>query len=332
MGRKNRKGQTRNMGRGKQIRTTLANDVLIQQNAVEDTKQDVNPQDTEQMDKAICETIGITEEQLEGLADQTIEIIPLDRMFLETYQRPLNPQKVKKIAKEFDPSKLGVLMVSERPDGRYAIIDGQHRSTVLRGLGYKYARCQVVHGWTIQEEAMAFTHQHDNTSRLTAKDRFKSGVIAEEKEKTEINYIATKNGYNADGCGRGTRIEAVGTLEKIGSMYGIDVLDRVLQVTGLTWPKNRKAVCREMLIALAELLSRFDLPEADFQSRLGRYTPDGLVKMIRNLISPNGYIRGEMGKQERFCACRVLVDAYNKGLGSTSKKRLRLVWNDGETE
>ena len=73
MGRKNRKGRTRAMSRGKQIRTTLANDVLIQQNAVEDTKQDVNPQDTEQMDKAICETIGITEEQLEGLADQTIE-------------------------------------------------------------------------------------------------------------------------------------------------------------------------------------------------------------------------------------------------------------------
>ena len=332
MGRKNRKGQTRNMGRGKQIRTTLANDILIRQNAAEETQQDVNPQDSEQMDEAIRETVDITAEKYEGLAEQTFEILPLDRLFLETYQRTLNPQKVKRIVREFDPSKLGVLMISERPDGRYAVIDGQHRMTALREMGYKYARCQVVHGWTIQEEAMAFTHQHDNTTRLTAKDRFKSGVIAEEKEKTEINYIATKNGYNADGCGRGTRIEAIGTIEKIASMYGLDVLDRVLQATGLTWPKNKKAVCREMLIALAELLSRFDLPEADIQGRLGRYTPDGLVKMIRNLISPNGYIRGEMGKQERFCACRVLVDAYNKGLGATSKKRLRLVWNDGETE
>ena len=53
MGRKNRKGQTRNMGRGKQIRTTLANDILIQQNAAEETQQDVNPQDSEQMDEAI---------------------------------------------------------------------------------------------------------------------------------------------------------------------------------------------------------------------------------------------------------------------------------------
>ena len=127
MGRKNRKGRTRNMGRGKQIRTTLANDILIQQNTAEETSQNNVSQDSVQMDKAICENIGITAGRMEGLADQTIEVIPLDRMFLETYQRTLQQHKVDKIVKEFDSSKLGVLMVSERPDGRYAVIDGQHR-------------------------------------------------------------------------------------------------------------------------------------------------------------------------------------------------------------
>lgn len=332
MGRKNRKGRTRNMGRGKQIRTTLANDILLQQNAVEDTQQDANLTDTEQMDAKLCETSGITAKQMEGLADQTFEVVPLDRMFLETYQRTLQQHKVDKIVKEFDSSKLGVLMVSERPDGRYAVIDGQHRMTALRKMGYKYARCSVVHGWTVQEEAMSFTHQHDNTTRLTARDRFKSGVIAEEKTTTEINHVVMKNGYSADGCGHGTRIEAVATLERIKQLYGLDVLDRVLGVTSFTWPGNKKAVSREMMVALAELLSRFRLPDAEVQARLGRYTPDSLVKMIRNLISPSGYTRGVMGKQERFCACRVLVDAYNKGLGATSKKRLRLVWNESETE
>ena len=82
MGRKNRKGQTRNMGRGKQIRTTLANDILIQQNAAEETQQDVNPQDSEQMDEAIRETVDITAEKYEGLAEQTFEILPLDRLLL----------------------------------------------------------------------------------------------------------------------------------------------------------------------------------------------------------------------------------------------------------
>lgn len=140
MGRKNRKGRTRNMGRGKQIRTTLANDILIQQNAAEDTQQDANLTDTEQMDEAIRETVDITAEKYEGLAEQTFEILPLDRLFLETYQRTLNPQKVKRIVREFDPSKLGVLMISERPDGRYAVIDGQHRMTALREMGYDAAR------------------------------------------------------------------------------------------------------------------------------------------------------------------------------------------------
>lgn len=125
---------------------------------------------------------------------------------------------------------------------------------------------------------MSFTHQHDNTTRLTARDRFKSGVIAEEKTTTEINHVVMKNGYSADGCGHGTRIEAVATLERIKQLYGLDVLDRVLGVTSFTWPGNKKAVSREMMVALAELLSRFRLPDAEVQATSAN--AQGLAVMV----------------------------------------------------
>ena len=326
MGRKNRKGRTRNMGRGKQIRTTLANDILIRQNAAEETQQDVNPQDSEQI--GTVDTARTNADCKDGVPDQTIEVISLDKLFLADYQRILRPGVVENIVNDFNPAQLGVLMVSKRPDGTYAVIDGQHRMTALRRLGYKFARCSVVQGWTEQDEARNFSHQRDNTTNLTAKDRFKSGVIGGEEDNMKINYILTKHGYHVVAGGRGTRVEAVSTLSKIAKIYSYEVLDRVLELTKNTLPGEKKAVCREMLVALSELVSRFEISNADAQARLGRSTPESLIISIRKAISSDGYVRNMFGKQERFCSCRVLVDAYNRGLGSTSKKRLRLTWDE----
>ena len=67
--------------------------------------------------------------------EQRIECVPLERIVTEQYQRILNMKNVAGIVKNFDPAKLGVLVVSHRTDGTYAVLDGQHRLTALRRLG-----------------------------------------------------------------------------------------------------------------------------------------------------------------------------------------------------
>lgn len=62
----------------------------------------------------------------------------------------LNMKNVSGIVRDFDPAKLGVLVVSHRPDGTYSILDGQHRLTALRKLGFAAANCIVLEGMTIQ--------------------------------------------------------------------------------------------------------------------------------------------------------------------------------------
>lgn len=271
---------------------------------------------------------------LEGLPEQDFQIIGLDKMFVDEYQRILHSEEVEKIVKDFLPGKLGVLEVSEREDGRYAVIDGQHRMAALRRLGYKYARCNVVHGLSVQDEAYNFTHQRDNTKNLTARDNFKSSVIAGEEASTKINYILTKNGYCTEAGGQGVRIEAVAALFKVSQLYSYEVLDQVLSFTNTTWPGDRKAVQREILVALAEFISRFNLSNTEMQARLGEQSPESLIRQIRQAINSATGASGRSiyGKQERFTACGVLVNSYNKGFGSKSKKRLHLVWDASMVE
>lgn len=276
----------------------------------------------------------VLDTSLEGLPKQDIRIIELDKMFIDDYQRLLHSDEVEKIVKDFKPEKLGVLVVSERSDGRFAVIDGQHRMISLRRLGYKYAICVVVHGLSVQDEAYNFTHQRDNTKNLTARDRFKSSVIAGEEESTKINYILTKNGYSTEAGGQGARIEAVAALSKVAQLYSYEVLDQVLAFTNTTWPGDRKAVQREILVAFAEFVSRFNISNSEMQARFGEQSPDGLIRQIRQAINSATGASGKSiyGKQERFTACGILVNCYNKGFGSKSKKRLRLVWDASMVE
>lgn len=271
---------------------------------------------------------------LEGLPPQDFQIIELDKMFVDDYQRLLHSDEVERIVKDFIPGKLGVLEVSEREDGRYAVIDGQHRMVALRRLGFKFARCNVVHGLSVQDEAYNFAHQRDNTKNLTARDRFKSSVIAGEEVSTKINYILTKNGYSTEAGGQGARIEAVAALAKVSQFYSYEVLDQVLSFTNATWPGDRKAVQREILVALAEFISRFHLSNTEMQARLGEQSPDSLIRQIRQAINSATGASGKSiyGKQERFTACGVLVNSYNKGFGAKSKKRLHLVWDESMIE
>ena len=111
--------------------------------------------------------------------EQRIECVPLERIVTEQYQRILNMKNVAGIVKNFDPAKLGVLVVSHRADGTYAVLDGQHRLAALRRLGYDAANCIVLEGMTIRQEADYFRRQNENKQSLRINDTFNASLWAE---------------------------------------------------------------------------------------------------------------------------------------------------------
>src|SRR5262245_7968887 len=83
-------------------------------------------------------------------------MVPLDRLFIDAdYQRPLT-SFVEEVTRDYDPAKVGTLLVSERDDGRYAVFDGQTRMEAMKRNGEPDAPCLVYSGLTEAEEAQLF--------------------------------------------------------------------------------------------------------------------------------------------------------------------------------
>lgn len=170
----------------------------------------------------------------QGGVNQQIQLIPLTSIVTEEYQRVLNMKNVSGIVRDFDPAKLGVLVVSHRPDGTYSILDGQHRLTALRKLGFAAANCIVLEGMTIQQEADYFRRQNENKQSLRIADTFNAAVWAEDEESVTIKGIMDRYGFRLGKSGQPMCVCAIGALQSIIRQFGVSVLELTLASIALT--------------------------------------------------------------------------------------------------
>ena len=264
--------------------------------------------------------------------EQRIECVPLERIVTEQYQRILNMKNVAGIVKNFDPAKLGVLVVSHRADGTYAVLDGQHRLTALRRLGYDAANCIVLEGMTIRQEADYFRRQNENKQSLRINDTFNASLWAEDAESLRIKELMDKYGFRHGKSGQPMCICAIGALQSIIRQFGEDTLELTLAGIAATWPKDATILRREMLAGLGEFWHRYgaSLSIAQFESRMRDRIPMELYQETRRRTQCKATPGTAFNKSVRFVTCGVLVDAYNKGLRIGSKNRLSLTWEAAE--
>lgn len=259
---------------------------------------------------------------------QRVELIPVCDIVTGGYQRELTASRVARIVSAFNPAKLGVLVVNHREDGTYAILDGQHRLACLRVMGYQHARCVVLSGLTIQEEADYFRFQNENVRALTAFDLFNAGVHAKDPHYVTLKYLLEKYDFRANRSGGPHCIAAVDALSKITQLYGFSVLEQALAFISATWPTDTTIVRREMLAGMAEFVDRFGATVSvqTFAGRMSAKHPSDMLFEFQRRTQGRGTPRNAFNQTIRFTTCGVLVDAYNKGLSSGSRKKLNLVW------
>lgn len=269
-----------------------------------------------------------------GEVCQQIQLIPLACIVTEEYQRVMNMRNVAGIVKHFDPAKLGVLVVSHRKDGTYAVLDGQHRLTALRKLGYTATNCIVLEGMSIREEADYFRRQNENKQSLRIADTFNASVWAEDEESLQIKRLMDKYSFRHGKSGQPMCICAVGALQQIIRQMGVEALDRTLACIAATWPKDTTILRREMLAGLGEFWRRYApvLTVAQFEARMRLKLPMDLYQEVRRRTQGKATPGTAFSKSNRFVTCAVLVDAYNKGLRTGSRNRLKLEWDMADEE
>jgi hypothetical protein len=163
------------------------------------------------------------------------EWIPADLIEVDRrYQRKLNAKWVDQLAKSFDPFLLDDLLVNRGPDGRYAVMDGQHRLLAIRAMGWGDQRvpCKVYDNLPESLQAKRFNVQQVRRS-LTPQEKFRAALVEGDPIAVSIERSVAASGYRLnldDGELSGGQIVGVSALRRVATSSRPGDLDVVLGI------------------------------------------------------------------------------------------------------
>ena len=111
---------------------------------------------------------------------QWVKIV--DLVVDDRYQRDLkfgNWKAIRRIAQNFKWSRFSPVFVAPVEGGKFAIIDGQHRTHAAAICGFSEVPCQVVH-MSRDEQAAAFAAVNGLVTKVTLWNIYKAALVAAE--------------------------------------------------------------------------------------------------------------------------------------------------------
>ena len=246
---------------------------------------------------------------LEKVAVKDLEIDP-------SIQRPLDPNKVRKIYNEFTEAGLGVIAVSERRNPRQLIVlDGQHRDAVLKLVaaegGLDVVDANVYRDLTKEQEALLFLTLN-NTTKPRATDKYRVAVQAGDPAAVAIDeilraYSLKVSTFPADG-----NVSAVETLRRIHLRsekrgWEPNLLQQVVITIIRAWGQKEfalKGMVFEALAAMYDVYAdRIDMQE--FITNLSEENPKDLVLEAMHFARARN-------RMPSMALAEILGDVWNK--------------------
>ena len=233
---------------------------------------------------------------MELAADFTEEILSTGDLYSgQPYQRPVVERAVDKLVRAWDQRLLTPLVVSYR-DGRYNLVDGQHRVCAMRKMnGGKDVSvlCKVYHGLSYQQEAELYFKMDQAQGRLrlshTMKALLESGSDA---EATEIMRRLEEGGFTwalDKSTGEPFEIESTRTIISSYRQLGGAAFSRMLYLLAQTWHGTPNSLKASMLSGMALFLKTYEteFDDATFIKRLSTVDPDEIIRRGKTDFSTN---------------------------------------------
>jgi hypothetical protein len=249
-----------------------------------------------------------------------VENVALEDLTIDPrIQRPLDANKVNRIADAFVLSGVGVLDVSRRDDGTVVVLDGQHRLEVLRrkeriGQAPAKVQCRVFVGLDRPREAALFLILN-NTTKPRAVDKFRVAGTAQDPEVLGINQILADYHFAVGGGVTPGNVSAVATLlrifriseekEKDPNLLRLAVLT-VHGAWGNGYDGSRGVILEGIAAMHDEYGSRLDVQ--DFISRLAAYKGGPI-----GLLSDADQWAKIRKMRPAMAVADILVGTYNQG-------------------
>jgi hypothetical protein len=231
----------------------------------------------------------------------------VDQITIDTrYQRELDQKRAAAMAKSIDMDRIGVPVVARRPDGKYVVLDGQHRISALNqaGLGTQQILCEVHEGLNLIEEAALFLKLNGGRTAVRTYDKWRAELVAKVPVALEIHKIVTDAGL------RITKNTGTNCIMAIDAIRNVHNSKKNLAVTlGVLkdWSGDDPFVYTgEVIKGVSEFLSTY--PAVDpvaLARKLEKTSPERLVARISRQTSKADRI------PFRHAACIVLREIYN---------------------
>lgn len=245
----------------------------------------------------------------------SLRMIPFNQLSKDKYQTPLNRRIIKRIKEDYHEDMVQPAIVSFR-NGKYWIVDGQHRSQAKYELHNNDPNtpilCDVRTGLTYEQEADLFSRLNTG-SRIIVKTDFIRAQI-EAKDPVALDFRDT-----VESCGYVMYINTSNTLDAISTAWriynkkdGKETLTKILTLTNMCWPSNRQGVHSIMLNGLALFLKHHgsEFKTEQFVKQLSGAEPKTLLSDART------FYKNMDSKQftQPYCMYTGIVNRYNKGI------------------
>jgi len=241
--------------------------------------------------------------------------VPVKNTFLpEEYGRGLDHAHIKKIVNNFDERAFGRVIVSMRDDGRFAIIDGNHRREAAMHIGLAEIPCTIFLDLKPEEEAELFGH-YNLTKKLTALNIEKGLIARREKGAVDRRSVLKRNGLDWAFKGSSGHVACAASVRNVYEAHGMTVLADVIRILVQSFGADaRRAFIAPTVegTALFWIRYRYQLDEARLLSQLHLTDALELMTRARTLAAANcESIAVGWG--------RAMLEHYNKGLRANGK-------------
>ncbi len=203
------------------------------------------------------------------------------------YQRVLRTRKVAEISATFSEYVANEPKVSYR-DGRYHVFDGQN--TIEARVACNGGRdlpilCKVFHGLSKKDEALLFAVQTGISTDLTAGERLRADIVAEDEDACAFVAATEATGatFALDGIRAEWKIYCIRSAYYIYKNYGSDIYQEALKIIVEAWWGDSDSFLSGILHGVTRFVAMYrdEYSRERLIMRLGSVHPKTITKNAR---------------------------------------------------
>jgi hypothetical protein len=240
-----------------------------------------------------------------------IEEVSLDKIAVDhrVQRARFNKAKLNKMIAEFDASALGVWTLSRRPNGRFIVLDGWHRSEACKVVANAPTtiRAEVFDDLTLAQEAKLF-RLHNTRAPMHVVDMFNAQTYEGQAAAVRITKIVEKHGGKVST----DNYAAIKTAIRICELpNGFELFDQALNVVEQAWTLTKRSTDGRIVEGIAMFLYYYK----------ERVRAEVLIKKLQEqgaeghhdiLATAGPYFKAKGGRFA-IAVVDVLTGMYNKG-------------------